>query len=68
MGILLFGTGTNGSSIAAAVVVHNPYLTIISAFVFSILMTVIILLIVKMWSATPETMVVAGVNISSLFS
>lgn len=68
VGILLFGAGTTGSSIADAVVVNNPYLTTISAFIFSMLTTVIILLIAKMRSATPETMVLAGVAISSLFS
>ena len=68
VGILLFRTGTTGSIIADAVVVNNPYLTTISAFVFSMLTTVIILLIAKMRSATPETMVLAGVAISSLFS
>ncbi len=68
IGILMFGAGTTGSSIADAIVVNNPYLTTICAFVFSMLTTVIILLIAKMRSATPETMVLAGVAISSLFS
>ena len=68
IGILMFGAGTTGSSIADAVVVNNPYLTTICAFLFSMLTTVIILLVAKMRSATPETMVLAGVAISSLFS
>ncbi len=68
VGILLFGAGTTGSSIADAVVVNNPYLTTISAFVFSLLTTVIILIISKIRGATPETMVLAGVAISSLFA
>jgi iron complex transport system permease protein len=68
VGILLFGAGTNGSSIADAVVINNPYLTTLSAFFFAILTTVIILLIAKIRSATPETMILAGVAISSLFS
>ncbi|MDV0443204.1 iron ABC transporter permease [Methanorbis rubei] len=68
IGILLFGAGTTGSSIADAVVVNNPYLTTLCAFIFSMLTTVIILLIARMRSATPETMVLAGVAISSLFS
>lgn len=68
VGILLFGAGTTGSSIADAVVINNPYLTTMSAFAFSILTTVIILFISKIRSATPETMILAGVAISSLFS
>ena len=68
VGILLFGAGTTGSSIADAVVINNPYLTTMSAFFFSILTTVIILFISKIRSATPETMILAGVAISSLFS
>lgn len=68
IGILMFGAGTTGSSIADAVVVNNPYLTTICAFLFSMLTTVIILLVAKMRSATPETMVLAGVAISSLFN
>lgn len=68
VGILIFGAGTTGSSIADAVVVNNPYLTTISAFVFSILTAVIILAIAKIRGATPETMVLAGVAISSLFA
>ena len=68
VGILLFGAGTTGSNIADAVVINNPYLTTMSAFAFSILTTVIILFIAKIRSATPETMILAGVAISSLFS
>ncbi|HKM41970.1 MAG TPA: iron ABC transporter permease [Methanocorpusculum sp.] len=68
VGILLFGAGTTGSSIADAVVINNPYLTTMSAFFFAILTTVIILLIAKIRSATPETMILAGIAISSLFS
>lgn len=68
IGILMFGAGTTGSSIADAVVVNNPYITTICAFIFSMLTTVLILLIAKMRSATPETMVLTGIAISSLFS
>ncbi|MDO9523739.1 MAG: iron ABC transporter permease [Methanocorpusculum sp.] len=68
VGILLFGAGTTGSNIADAVVINNPYLTTMSAFFFAILTTVIILFISKIRSASPETMILAGVAISSLFS
>jgi len=68
VGILLFGAGTTGSNIADAVVINNPYLTTMSAFFFAILTTVIILFISKIRSSSPETMILAGVAISSLFS
>ncbi|MDO5846271.1 MAG: iron chelate uptake ABC transporter family permease subunit, partial [Methanocorpusculum sp.] len=61
VGILIFGAGTTGNSIADAVVVNNPYLTTLSAFLCSLLTTVIILAIAKVRGATPETMVLAGV-------
>ena len=68
VGILIFGAGTTGSSIADAVVINNPYLTTISAFCFSLLTAIIILLIAKIRSSKPETMILAGVAISSLFT
>lgn len=67
VGILIFGSGQTGSSIVNAVVINNPYLTTLSAFCFALLTTVFILIISKMRSATPETMVLAGVAISSIF-
>ncbi len=67
VGILLFDAGTSGTSIRD-VTINNPYLTTIMAFVFSLLTTVIILAIAKIRGATPETMVLAGVAISSLFA
>ncbi|HJJ28373.1 MAG TPA: iron ABC transporter permease [Methanocorpusculum sp.] len=68
VGILIFGAGATGSSIANAVTVNNPYLTTICAFVFSMLTAGVILLIAKIRSASPETMILAGVAVSSLFS
>ncbi|MBZ3936142.1 FecCD family ABC transporter permease [Methanimicrococcus blatticola] len=66
VGISLFGFGTTGSNITDAVIMENPYLVTICAFVFSMLTSGIILIIAKIKSATPEVMVLAGVAINSL--
>ena len=66
IGILLFGFGSTGSNITDAVVMNNPYLVTIFAFIFSMLTSLIILLIAKIRSATPEVMILAGVAINSL--
>ena len=45
----------------------NPYTVTISAFAWSLIATFTILLIAKFKGATPETMVLSGVAIGSLF-
>lgn len=68
VGILIFDAGMTGSNMMDAVVINNPYLTTGMAFILSMLTTVIILAITRIRGATPETMVLAGVAISSLFA
>ena len=68
VGILIFDAGMTGSNMVDAVVINNPYLTTGMAFILSMLTTVIILAITRIRGATPETMVLAGVAISSLFA
>ena len=68
VGILIFDAGLTGSNMMDAVVINNPYLTTGMAFILSMLTTVIILAITRIRGATPETMVLAGVAISSLFA
>jgi iron complex transport system permease protein len=66
--VILLGTGRMTSTIASAVVLNNPYLTTMVAFVFCLLATAVILLISKIRGASPEVMVLAGVALSSLFT
>jgi iron complex transport system permease protein len=66
--VVLLGTGRMTSTIASAVVLNNPYLTTMVAFVFCLLATAVILLISKIRGASPEVMVLAGVALSSLFT
>lgn len=53
---------------ADAVTINNPYLTSFCAFAASMLVTLIILGLSKARKASPETMILAGVALSSLFA
>lgn len=66
--IIIFGTGKVQSTMANAVIINNPYLTTMVAFLFCLLATGIILLISRIRGASPEVMVLAGVALSSLFT
>jgi len=57
-----------GSSVTSHVVISNPYITTIFAFLFSMLATGIILFLTKVTRITAETMVLAGVAISAIFT
>ena len=57
-----------GSSITSIVSIDNPYITTICAFLFSLLATAIILLLVKVTKVSAETMILAGIGISAIFS
>ena len=66
--VIVLGTGTMHSSGADAIVLNNPYITTIVAFVFCLVATAIILAISKLRGASPEVMVLAGIAIGSLFT
>ncbi len=66
--VMILGTGAMHSSGMDAVTIVNPYLTTISAFIFSMIATAVILGISRIRSASPEVMVLAGVALGSLFT
>lgn len=66
--VIILGTGKMQSTTADAVIINNPYMTTIVAFIFCLLATGIILLISRIRAASPEVMVLAGVALSSLFT
>jgi len=66
--VVVLGTGKVQSTVADAVIINNPYLTTIVAFLFCLLATGVILLISQIRGASPEVMVLAGVALSSLFT
>lgn len=66
--IIIFGAGSIKSTSTDAVLINNPYIVTISAFVCSMAATFVILTLAKLRSFSPEAMVLAGVALSSLFS
>lgn len=67
LGVL--GAGTMYASTAdAAIFVSSPYITTISAFAWSVAATLAILFLAKYRGATPETMILTGVALGSLFT
>ncbi|MGM0404587.1 MAG: FecCD family ABC transporter permease, partial [Thermoplasmatota archaeon] len=66
--IIVLGAGTTQSKTADAVVLSNPYLVTISAFVWSLVATFIILLLSRYKNASPATMILTGVALGSLFT
>jgi iron complex transport system permease protein len=57
-----------GSSMTSTVSINNPYITTICAFLFSLLATGSILLLTKITRVSAETIILAGVAISVMFS
>ena len=57
-----------GTSFTSSVSIDNPYITTISAFLFSLLATAIILVLTKVTRVSAETMVLAGIAISAIFT
>ncbi len=69
LGIIVFGAGTqNSTSAASAVMINNPYIVTICAFVGGSVSTVVVLLLSRLKSMSPESLILAGVALSSLFS
>jgi iron complex transport system permease protein len=63
--IVVFGLGAAGSGFLGS---FAPYITTIAAFLAALVSTGIILLLVTYKQATPETMILTGVAIGSLFT
>ena len=57
-----------GTSFTSTVSIDNPYITTISAFLFSLLATAVILLLTRVTKVSAETMVLAGIAISAIFT
>lgn len=65
--VVLFGAGTMHSSTSDAVLINNPYLITICAFLSSLAATLIILIVARIRGASPETMILTGIMTGSLF-
>ena len=68
MAIIVFGAGTIRSTGATPVNINNPYFVTIFAFIWSMVATVVILLLARTGGFSPEAIVLSGVALSSLFS
>ena len=68
LAILFMNGGRTVGQTAAYIDIDNPLLVTLVAFAFAMLATGIMLLLVKMTECTPETIVLAGLAISSIFS
>lgn len=67
--IIVFGAGVQGSAAAAsAVTIYNPYIVTTCAFIGGSISTLVILLFSRFKSLTTESLILAGVALTSLFS
>jgi iron complex transport system permease protein len=66
--VVILGAGTIQSSDSDAVLLNNPYLVSLSAFFWCLVATAAVLVVVRLRLATPETMILMGIVIGSLFS
>lgn len=66
--IICLGAGKVASTASDSVIINNPYIVTICAFVCSLGAVVVILGLSKLKGFTPESIVLAGVALSSLFS
>lgn len=66
--IVFLGVGTTARGGEATIVIGNPYVVTVAAFLGSLISTAVILLLAKYQRATPETMILAGVAMGSLFT
>lgn len=68
LGIVALGAGSVQSTSADAVIIRNPYLVTLFAFLGAIAATLVVLSMARWRGATPESMILAGVALGSLFS
>jgi len=57
-----------GPSVTSYIAIDNPYIVTICAFLFSLLATGIILILTRVTRVSAETMVLAGIAISAIFT
>lgn len=65
--IIFLGAGATHSSSSDAVIIHQQYIVGLSAFVWSLASIAIIVFISRIKSSNPQTIILSGVVLSSLF-
>lgn len=68
LAIIVLGAGTVLNTASDAVAINNPYLVTLCAFVCSLAAVLLILSLSKLRGFSPESIVLAGTALSSLFS
>jgi iron complex transport system permease protein len=66
--VMILGSGAMSSSNVGAVTISNPLVTTAMAFFFCLLAAAVIIGVSKVRGASPETMVLTGVALGSLFT
>ncbi|MBS3774229.1 MAG: iron ABC transporter permease [Bacteroidales bacterium] len=66
--VIVLSAGTSQSGNTETVMLNNPYSVTISAFLWSMVSTLIIFLLARFKGATPEVMILTGIILGSLFS
>lgn len=66
--VIILGAGSTSSRVGDAVTINNPYLTTLAAFVFAMLVTIVILAFSRLRGTSPEVMILVGVAMGSLFT
>lgn len=66
--IVVLGAGSLGSNGSNPIILNNPYITTLSAFAWALVSTLVILLLAKYRGVSPETMILTGVALGSLFT
>jgi iron complex transport system permease protein len=66
--VVLLGAGATHSNSTDAVLIDNPYLITFCAFAASLVATLIILAVTRLRNAGPETIILTGIMIGSLFT
>jgi iron complex transport system permease protein len=66
--IIILGAGSIQSTNTDAVIINNPYIVTLFAFIWSMVAAVVILMLAGFRGFSPEAMVLAGVALGSLFT
>lgn len=62
------GVQVNSGGASSSIAITNPYIVTICAFIGGMLTTIVILMLSRMRGATPSSMILSGVAISSMFT
>ncbi|MBD3349916.1 MAG: iron chelate uptake ABC transporter family permease subunit [Candidatus Lokiarchaeota archaeon] len=66
--VIVFSGGTMHSTYGDAVIIDNPYIVTITAFGFCAIATFVILFVSRAFESRPQTMILMGIILGSLFS